>query len=253
LVLLALVAIAVAAGREVRQQAGFEPSVESIQAWVGALGWRGPAVFLGLVTFRLFLFLPSFVILTAGGLLFGVALGTLLGGAGVLASAILGFALARGIGSMWLRHHLMRRFGGDQAGVERAGPLLVAAATAHPVGPMSAFHWGAGLSGLSLWSFVVVVAVAGPMRAAILSVFGSTLADVGSWQFALATAALALLALTPLLHPGVRRRLRRRSPLAAIEADLHGAHAVPKSWPPDAIRRGPAPAPVRVPADDRIP
>ena len=82
--LLALVVGALVLGRAARQEAGIEVSAESIQTWVSSLGWQAPALYVGLVTFRIFLLLPSWVVLSAGGLVFGAFLGTVLGGLGVL-------------------------------------------------------------------------------------------------------------------------------------------------------------------------
>jgi len=189
-----------------RQQAGLEVSAESIQNWVASLGWQAPALFVGLVTFRTFLLLPSWVVLSAGGLVFGALLGTVLGGLGVLLSAMVGFGLARGIGRDWIRPRAKARFEGYADQVARAGPVLVGLVTAHPIGPMTAFHWAAGFSTVSLFGFIIAVTLGGPTRAFIYSFFGSTLADLGSAEFYLATSILVVVALLPLAHPGLRRR-----------------------------------------------
>ncbi|MFQ5515589.1 MAG: TVP38/TMEM64 family protein [Myxococcota bacterium] len=207
--LLLLLVLALAGGQLVRRYAGIEVSVDSIQAWVASLGWRGPVVYVGLVAFRPFLLLPSWVVLAAGGLVFGVIAGTLLGGAGVLVSALAGYSLARWAGAEWLRPRMGPRVRAVQRRVERAGPLIVGLATAHPVGPMSAFHVAAGLSSVPLLGFVLAVAIGGPARAFLLSIFGTTLADPGSGPFLVTTLGLIAIALLPLAHPRFRRALAR--------------------------------------------
>ncbi len=212
-VLLALVVGAVVLGRAVRQEAGIEVSAESIQTWVSSLGWQAPALYVGLVTFRIFLILPSWVVLSAGGLVFGAFLGTVLGGLGVLLSAVMGYGLARGIGRDWVRPRMQARLQGYGQSLERVGPLLVGLVTAHPMGPMTAFHWAAGFATVPLLGFVMAVLLGGPTRAFIYSFFGSTLLEPGSGEFYLATTILVVVALLPLAHPGIRRRLfaaRRR-------------------------------------------
>jgi uncharacterized membrane protein YdjX (TVP38/TMEM64 family) len=97
--LIALVAGGFYAGAALRADLGFEWSAQSVQAFVLGLGLKAPLIFVGLVTFRQFFFLPSGMVLTAGGLLFGAALGTLLGGMGIVLSALLLFFLARGMGA----------------------------------------------------------------------------------------------------------------------------------------------------------
>ncbi len=206
-VLLALVIGAVVLGRAVRQEAGIEVSAESIQTWVSSLGWQAPALYVGLVTFRIFLILPSWVVLSAGGLVFGAFLGTVLGGLGVLLSAAMGYGLARGIGRDWVRPRMQARLERYGQSLDRVGPLLVGVVTAHPMGPMTAFHWAAGFATVPLLGFVMAVLLGGPTRAFIYSFFGSTLLEPGSGAFYLATTILVVVALLPLAHPGIRRRL----------------------------------------------
>ena len=197
-------------GLSARQEAGLEVSVQSVQDWVADLGWRAPAFYIGLVTFRIFFLLPSWVILSAGGLVFGPWLGTLLGGLGILASSLVAFGVARGIGQDWLRPRLSRRYSAYQRTVDHAGPLIVGVTTAHPIGPMSVLHVAAGLSTVSLLAFVVAVVVGGPVRAFLYSLFGAPLLEPTSWEFALATALLVCVTLLPLAHPGIRRWLLGR-------------------------------------------
>ena len=164
-------------------------------------------VFVGLVVFRNFLLLPSMVVLTAGGLAFGATLGTLLGGAGILLSGMMKFGVARTVGREWIRPRLGETFRRFENHLEKTGPLLIGLVTAHPMGPMSPFHWAAGLSSIPWLPFLVVIGVAGYLRAFAYSYFGSTLLEAGSAQFFGATAFLIAIVLLPLAHRGVRERL----------------------------------------------
>ena len=211
-VLLAVIAALFVAGRAVRGQIGAELGTESLRDWVQSLGLVAPVIYVGLVTFRQFLLIPSLLLLAAGGLVFGAALGTLLGGVGIVFSAVLGFTLARTLGREWLRVRMGGRFGAIERHSQRVGPLLVGLATAHPIGPMTPFHWGAGLSSLAWLSFLAVVLVAGPTRAFLLSSLGASLTEPFSPRFWATTVGLAAIVLLPLLHPAVRRRLFPRAP-----------------------------------------
>jgi uncharacterized membrane protein YdjX (TVP38/TMEM64 family) len=209
--LVAFVVLAFVGGRLVRAEMELELSPESIRVFVAGYGWVGPLVFLLALTFRNFLLLPSMVILPAGGLVFGALAGTLLGTAGIALSGLIKFAIARGV----VRDTLRDRFGAAMRGVERrieaAGPLVVGAVTAHPAGPMSAFHWGAGFSSIALLPFCIALGAGGLVRAGAYSIFGATLLEPGTPRFYLASALLAALALAPLVHPGLRRRVLGRS------------------------------------------
>lgn len=187
--------------------AGMQASLQNLRVWVDGLGWPGPAIFIALVTFRVFLLLPSAVVLSAGGLAFGALLGTALGTVGIALSALLKFAIARGAG----RQAVMRAFGARflqfEARVERAGVWLVGLVTAHPAAPMSSVHWAAGLSSMSWLAFGVAVLIAGPVRAGMYSVLGAAVVEL-DWRVTVALAAAFTLAgLVPLAFPRVRARI----------------------------------------------
>jgi uncharacterized membrane protein YdjX (TVP38/TMEM64 family) len=206
-VLLAIVAALFLAGRSLRSELGLELDAAMLRDWVKSVGVVAPVVYVGLVTFRQFLLIPSLLLLTAGGLVFGAALGTLLGGVGIVLSAMLGFTLARTLGREWLRLRMAGRLSAVERYSQRLGPLMVGLATAHPLGPMTAFHWGAGLASVALVPFLAVVLVAGPTRAFLLSSLGAALLEPSSPRFWLTSGLLVAAVLLPLAHPGVRRRL----------------------------------------------
>ena len=216
--LLGLVVALFLGGRFLRQQLGLELSPGSVHAAVAGLGWMAPALFVGLVTFRQFLFLPSAVVLPVGGVVFGAALGTLFGALGIVLSAVIKYTVARVFGREWLRP----RFGAAVAAFERhaeaAGPPVVALVTAHPAGPMSPVFWGAGFAAVPPLGFLTAVALAAPVRAFAYSFFGATLLEPGGPRFWAATGLLALAALAPLAHRGLRERIlraaRRNAPSA---------------------------------------
>src|SRR3972149_612593 len=85
---LAALTVVALAGSLLRSRLGLGSSLADIQTTVQALGWRGPGLFLALVTFRQFLAIPAALLLSAGGLCFGVALGTLLGATGIVVSGV---------------------------------------------------------------------------------------------------------------------------------------------------------------------
>lgn len=205
--LLALVAVGFGVGALARGQLDLEVTPQSIRVFVEGLGWWGPGIYLALVAFRTFLLLPSFVVLTAGGLGFGILTGTLLGGAGLLISALYQFTLSRGIGRELVRPRMRPRLLEFERRVERFGPILVGFSTAHPIGPLTPVHIGAGLSSISALAFVVAVAVAVPLRSLGWVLLGEGLYDLGSPLFIGTTLVLVAVTLLPLALPRVRRQL----------------------------------------------
>ncbi|HZO09885.1 MAG TPA: VTT domain-containing protein [Myxococcota bacterium] len=208
--LLLVAVLAVGAGQEFRASAGIELSPESLRTWVQQLGPLAPLVFFGMVTFRSLLLLPSALVLTAGGLLFGAPLGALVGGAGIFASALWCFAAARLMGREWVQSRIPARLRPLEARAESFGPPLIGLATAHPMGVMTPLYFAAGLSRIRFAPFVAVCAIAGPFRAFLYAWLGAQLVDFGSPRFWAATLLLLVVAVLPLAHPRVRRWLLAR-------------------------------------------
>lgn len=217
LVLLALVAGLFALGAELRGGFDFEISMESVadmqaslrevRRWVIEQGWIAPAMFVGMVTFRYFLFLPSAFVLSVGGLAFGAPLGTLLGVAGIVLSALVHFCIGRFAGRELLQSWFGREFGALSARLERLGFWVVGLGTAHPAGTMGILHVAAGFTSISILGFLAAVAAAAPLRAGAYALLGATLVEMEWWVSALVALGMILAVVLPLLHPGARARI----------------------------------------------
>jgi uncharacterized membrane protein YdjX (TVP38/TMEM64 family) len=190
-----------------RKALGIELSAESIRGVVLALGWKAALAYVGMVTFRQFLFLPSAIVLPVGGLVFGMKLGTALGALGIIASAVLKYTIARLLGREWMRPYFGAAVDAFERRAAAAGPVVVGLVTAHPAGPMTPVYWGAGFAAVPVVSFLVAVVLTAPLRSFAYAFFGSTLLDPGTPRFWTATAILTVAALAPLAHRGFRERL----------------------------------------------
>jgi uncharacterized membrane protein YdjX (TVP38/TMEM64 family) len=196
------------AGHSLREGLDVPLAPAAIRTWVSDLGWRGPLVFLLLLTFRQFLAIPAMILLCVGGLCFGTMMGGLLGTTGLIVSGTMKFAIARAVGRDYLRRLGGGRLERWEARARRLGFAVVALATAHPMGPLAPLHWGAGLSPLSLGSFVGALALGAPVRAFAYSFFGESLLDTGSTSFRVAAIALVAAIVVPLVVlRGRRERL----------------------------------------------
>jgi len=207
-VLLALLLLAAfAGGSELRAQLGFSFSLEGLtelRQWVEGLGWLGIAVFVGLVTFRLFLLLPSHVVLILGGLVFGAVGGAVWGALGLVLSAFLQFFAARLLGDDWVRPRLEERHAALEDRIRRLGPAPVFAVTAHPAGPMTPINLAAGLVSLPIWEFALAVVLAAPLRAGLYSVLGTSILSWGPVASVAISLGLVVLVFVPLMIPGIR-------------------------------------------------
>ncbi len=207
-ILLVGVLVLLVLGRLVASRLGIEWNAESVRELVLGLGGWGPVLFVALVTFRQITLIPSQILLVAGGLCFGVAAGTVYGAIGIAASATMVFLLARYAGkdAMLARVPQEMRPLLDAAG-RRAGPALVAVGTGYPVGPLTAYHIGAGITSMSLGAFVAAVSIGGLIRGLVFTTLGSALMEGMGKQLLLAGLLLLLAATLPLASPRARRWL----------------------------------------------
>jgi len=195
------------AGSFVREELGFEFSIEgltSVREWVTGLGWLGAAAYVGLVSFRTFLLLPSYLVLLLGGLAFGAMFGALWGALGLMLSSLLQFGLARLLGDEWVRPRLGERGRALEDRVRRAGPGIVWAMMAHPAGPLTPTNLAAGLASMPFWEFALAIALGAPLRAGAWAVLGTSILSWGIGTSAALTVVLGALLVLPLAIPSVR-------------------------------------------------
>ena len=155
------VTVAYLVGSTAQEQLGISFNAEGLEEfrqWVAGLGWLGPAVYILLVIFRLFIGLSSHLVLILGGLAFGVAGGILWGTIGIVLSGLVLFYLARLLGADWVRNRFGDQYTGMMDRIQRVGAIAVFVVTAHPVGLLTPAHLAAGLVGLRTRDFALAVA-----------------------------------------------------------------------------------------------
>ncbi len=194
----------------VRNALSLEWSVASLRDLVARAGWWGPALYIGILTFRFAVLIPSTILLTAAGICFGGAAGTLYATIGLTFSALLKFGVASVVGRDLLLRQLPRRWRdglavGDQA--ETAGGLGLICA--YPFGPKHIFEIAAILAGISLLRYTFAVFAGSAFRAGAFAFFGDAIAT-GEGVVATALVLLAV-GLLPLAVPSWRRWLLARA------------------------------------------
>lgn len=192
----------------IRDQLGIGLDPESVRQFVLSLGWWGPISFVLLFAFRSVLLLPSVVLLTAGGICFGVLGGAIFGALGLTFSAFLKFL----IGHLAQRDRLLEKL--PRKTRERlarfnhptsAGALALA--TAYPVGPAEILHIAAILAGIGAFPFFLSVGTGALVRASSFSLFGDSL--VHGRGLLVAVITISALAVLPLAFSPVRAILFR--------------------------------------------
>jgi len=211
LYVLGFVAAAFLLGSTAQEQLGVSFTVEGLRAfrqWVQNLGWWGPAVFILLVVFRLFIGLSSHLVLILGGLAFGVTGGVLWGCLGLVASALLLYYLARQLGADWVERRFGEQYTAMLQRIQRLGAVAIFAITAHPIGLLTPAHLAAGTIGLDARRFAVAVALAAPIRTIPFAFLGTAVLDLTVAQSLAIAGVLLLVFVLPLFSPRVRDWVR---------------------------------------------
>lgn len=209
---LGLVAVLIAVALLARSQLGLSWDLEGLRGFVDGLGAWGPLAFVGVVTFRTVLLVPSQLALIAGGICFGTAGGTLYGALGLLASGLLVFGMTRWLGADLVRSRVPAAVQRALAAAgNRGGAVLVAIGTGYPVGNVTGYHAAAALTPMRLERFAVAVALGSLLRAWTYAFFGNAILERSTGELVAIAALVALAAgLLPLLHPRARLWARER-------------------------------------------
>ncbi len=158
---------------------------------IEALGWWAPIGFMAAAGLRPFLLLPSFVVMSAGGLLFGMFQGILLSTIGFSLGAILDFVLARGLGREAVQKRMRPgRLAALDAFLSGRGAPWLGFYTALPVTVLTPVFAAAGLSGMSVGPFALWVTLGLLPRTALYSYFGDSWTK-GSTDIIVSTLVLA--------------------------------------------------------------
>jgi len=206
---LAYLVVLVGVSALVRDSLEIEWNAQSVRELVAEAGIWGPLLFLGMMTFRFVFMIPSPILLTAAGICFGVALGTLYGGLGLLLSAVLKLVAAQIAGREMLLEQLPVRVRQQLALADtRLGVGVIGVITSYPVGPAGLLHIAAILSGVSTLPFVLAVGAGSLIRAGTFSLFGNAL--VAGEGLLTASVVFGALMGLPLLVPGWRSYLLGR-------------------------------------------
>jgi len=181
--------------------------VKDFQIWIDSLGWRGPLAYVFLIIVRLFIGLSTHVVLTLGGVAFGLVEAIVWGGIGLTLSGIVQYGLGYYLGSTWVTKRLGERNEQLQQILSRSGVPALFLITVHPLGPQSPMTIVAGAIRFHFAKFVATMVVAAPIRASIYALLGASALDLNLRGITLITLGFIVIAVLPFLHPKTRKLL----------------------------------------------
>jgi uncharacterized membrane protein YdjX (TVP38/TMEM64 family) len=206
LVAAAVVILAVAGGLVLRSRLGLDLDPGRLREQVEALGPLAPVLFVAALSLRFVLLIPSALLLTMGGAIFGVTMGTLYGALGLTLMGLLQFLMVQLAGAEALRARVPPRFAGAlHAARSWRGAATLAVVSAYPVGPQTPVQLAAALAGMGLVTFLASVGAGAMLRAGLFSWFGSSLLE--GERALLASGAILVVVTLPFVHPRSRATL----------------------------------------------
>jgi len=169
------------------------PAGADIHRIVHRAGWLAPVVFVMIYVGLTVLLFPAVVATLAGGALFGVVAGSLI----TLVAAVLGATIAFAIGRRLGQADVQRLIGGRASRLEewmrRRGFVALLYARLVPIVPFNLLNYAAGMTGMSLRSYVAATAIGIIPGTVAYTALGSTARHPGSLPFIIALTAVAIL------------------------------------------------------------
>lgn len=172
-------------------------SANSIEAWIGQLGWVAPLVFIAGYALATVLFAPGLLFTLAGGALFGPLLGTVYNLTGATIGATLAFLTARYLASDWVTRKAGKRLRPLVDGVAEEGWHFVAFVRLVPLIPFNLLNYALGLTQIRLSHYIIasfIFMAPGGAAYTYLGYAGRELAGGGEDVIRKALLALALVA-----------------------------------------------------------
>ena len=151
ILLISLLALGIALAFAFRDQ--FEG--QTLENWVQAAGYWAPLLFVATFACAVLFFVPSTVMMLAGGAFFGPYWGMLFNLVGATTGAVFAFVAARYITSGWVRRQTHRRLRQVIRGAEKEGWRFVAFTRLVPVFPFALLNYAFGLTRIPLATYAM--------------------------------------------------------------------------------------------------
>ncbi|WP_247215010.1 TVP38/TMEM64 family protein [Synechococcus sp. C9] len=166
---------------------------EHLTHWVEQTGTWGAGLYILVYLVTTLALLPTTPLNLTAGLLFGPGWGLLWSVVGAMLAAVVGFALARGVGQGWVKRRLGRHWGRLQKHLHRRGGWVLFWVRLLPIFPYGLVNYGAGLVGISWRDYLLTLVPGTVVGVAPVVWLGSGLQTGGSGWLGLGLALAGLL------------------------------------------------------------
>jgi len=169
------------------------PTSADIHRIVHRAGWLAPAAFVTIYVGLTVLLFPAVVATLAGGALFGVVAGSLITLVAAVLGATIAFVIGRRLGQADVRRLVGARAARLEEWMRQRGFVALLYARLVPLVPFNLLNYAAGMTGMSLRSYVAATAIGIVPGTVAYTALGSTARHPGSVPFIIALTAAAVL------------------------------------------------------------
>ncbi|MCU7959222.1 MAG: TVP38/TMEM64 family protein [gamma proteobacterium symbiont of Bathyaustriella thionipta] len=181
-----------------------------LKNWMNELGWLGPLLLMALMALAIIINpIPSAPIAVAAGAVYGHTWGTVYVVAGATTGAIVAFFLSRLLGYELLRHYLGDRVKPGWLGSQNSLSGMVLVSRLIPFISFDLVSYGAGLTPIKPWRFVLATLVGLVPVSFLLAHFGEELAAEELHTAMLWILGVGMLTLLPVIIFSIRTQMKK--------------------------------------------
>jgi len=169
------------------------PSPKELAIWIRSFGTWAPVLVIVLMVVHSFVPFPAEMLALCAGAVFGTVLGSVLIWVGAMIGALLAFAISRRLGRSMVKHYLSeQRYAALDKWTQDQGTFTLLISRFIPVIAFNLINYAAGLTKVSVWTFVWTTAV-GILPITVLSVYlGAQMREL-SWSLLIAVSIVCMM------------------------------------------------------------
>lgn len=166
---------------------------ENMKSYISSFGILAPIIYIAMFTIVPLTLVPDAILAVAGGVVFGVGLGTLYTIIGAVCGGTLSFFISRLFGRGFVQNLIKGKAEWFEDGIEKRGFLFIFMLRLIPLVPFDVISYGAGLSKIKYKDFILATSIGIIPGVWVYTNLGDKSGNLFSVEFLGSTVALVLL------------------------------------------------------------